>query len=96
MGAGDAPEQAAFEAATNELFGERWLAAVCQYDRALFPRDAIDRAASVHPIAPEQALLRFASTFEPAGLRVWGTSTSPTGRRSPRCWRGWRRSRARS
>ncbi|GAA4977509.1 anti-anti-sigma regulatory factor [Nonomuraea thailandensis] len=71
-GAGDAPEQAAFEAATNELFGERWLAAVCQYDRALFPRDAIDRAASVHPIAPEQALLRFASTFEPAGLRVWG------------------------
>jgi anti-anti-sigma regulatory factor len=71
-GACDAPEQAAFEAATNELFGERWLAAVCQYDRRLFPRDAIDRAASVHPIAPEQALLRFANTFEPAGLRVWG------------------------
>ncbi|GAA2880267.1 MEDS domain-containing protein [Nonomuraea rubra] len=71
-GACDAPRQAAFEAKTNELFGERWLAAVCQYDRGLFPREAIDRATSVHPIAPEQALLRFANTFEPAGLRVWG------------------------
>ncbi|MFC7107459.1 MEDS domain-containing protein [Nonomuraea rubra] len=75
LGACDAPRQAAFEAKTNELFGERWLAAVCQYDRGLFPREAIDRATSVHPIAPEQALLRFANTFEPAGLRVWGTST---------------------
>ncbi|UBU16959.1 MEDS domain-containing protein [Nonomuraea gerenzanensis] len=69
-GAGDATEQAAFEAAANEVFGERWLAAVCQYDRRLFPRDAIDRAASVHPISPEQALLRFAGTG--SGLRVWG------------------------
>jgi anti-anti-sigma regulatory factor len=68
----DAPGQAAFEAAANELFGERWLAAVCQYDRGLFPREAIDRAAAVHPIAPEQALLRFAGTCSPAGLRVWG------------------------
>ncbi|KAB8188249.1 STAS domain-containing protein [Nonomuraea phyllanthi] len=66
----DAPAQAAFEAAVNELFGERWLAAVCQYDRALFPREAIDRATSVHPITPEQALLRFAT--EPGGLRLWG------------------------
>lgn len=68
----DAPGQAAFEAAANELFGERWLAAVCQYDRGLFPRDAIDRATAVHPIAPEQALLRFANTSSPPGLRVWG------------------------
>ncbi|MGW0802888.1 MEDS domain-containing protein [Nonomuraea sp. NPDC002799] len=66
----DASAQAAFEAAANELFGERWLAAVCQYDRGLFPRDALDRAASVHPISPEQALLRFAGM--PGGLRVWG------------------------
>ncbi|MEV5496350.1 MEDS domain-containing protein [Nonomuraea fuscirosea] len=71
-GVGDARGQAAFEAATNELFGERWLAAVCQYDRRLFPRDALDRAASVHPISPEQALLRFANTCSPPGLRVWG------------------------
>lgn len=71
-GVGDTPGQAAFEAAANELFGERWLAAVCQYDRNLFPREAIDRAASVHPIAPEQALLRFAGTTSPPGLRVWG------------------------
>ncbi|TYB67911.1 STAS domain-containing protein [Nonomuraea sp. PA05] len=71
-GAGDAREQAAFEAAANELFGERWLAAVCQYDRRLFAREAIDRATSVHPISPEQALLRFAHTYRPAGLRVWG------------------------
>ncbi|HEX4814333.1 MAG TPA: MEDS domain-containing protein [Nonomuraea sp.] len=71
-GVRDAPGQAAFEAAANELFGERWLAAVCQYDRGLFPREAIDRAAAVHPISPEQALLRFANTCSPAGLRVWG------------------------
>ncbi|MCK2220898.1 MEDS domain-containing protein [Actinomadura sp. ATCC 31491] len=71
-GVRDAPGQAALEAATNEVFGERWLAAVCQYDRGLFPREAIDRAASVHPIAPEQALLRFANTADPPGLRVWG------------------------
>ncbi|MEV0390879.1 MEDS domain-containing protein [Nonomuraea sp. NPDC050643] len=71
-GVRDTPAQAAFEAATNELFGERWLAAVCQYDRNLFPRDALDRAASVHPISPEQALLRFANTGSPCGLRVWG------------------------
>ncbi|MFG1701913.1 MEDS domain-containing protein [Nonomuraea sp. M3C6] len=71
-GVRDVPGQAAFEAATNELFGERWLAAVCQYDRTLFPRDAIDRATSVHPISPEQALLRFANTSSPRGLRVWG------------------------
>jgi anti-anti-sigma regulatory factor len=68
----DARRQAAFEAAANELFGERWLAAVCQYDRALFPREAIERATAVHPIAPEQALLRFANTASPPGLRVWG------------------------
>ncbi|NUT11717.1 MAG: hypothetical protein HOQ38_14695 [Nonomuraea sp.] len=68
----DAPGQEAFEAAANELFGERWLAAVCQYDRGLFPREAIDRAAAVHPIAPEQALLRFANTSSPPGLRLWG------------------------
>ncbi|GAA2207067.1 hypothetical protein GCM10009850_025250 [Nonomuraea monospora] len=71
-GACDTREQAAFEAATNELFGERWLAAVCQYDRRLFAREAIDRATSVHPISPEQALLRFANTHRPEGLRVWG------------------------
>ena len=71
-GVRDVPGQAAFEAAANELFGERWLAAVCQYDRNLFPRDAIDRAAAVHPIAPDQALLRFANTCSPRGLRVWG------------------------
>ncbi|MFC5830871.1 MEDS domain-containing protein [Nonomuraea insulae] len=69
-GVRDAPGQAAFEAATNQLFGERWLAAVCQYDRGLFARDALDRAASVHPISPEQALLRFSTT--PRGLTVWG------------------------
>ncbi|WP_170223529.1 MEDS domain-containing protein [Nonomuraea turkmeniaca] len=68
----DAPGQAAFEAAVNELFGQRWLAAVCQYDRGLFPREAIDRAAAVHPIAPEQALLRFANNGSAPGLRVWG------------------------
>ncbi|MEV4171453.1 MEDS domain-containing protein [Nonomuraea sp. NPDC049709] len=71
-GVGDVPGHAAFEAAANELFGERWLAAVCQYDRRLFPRDAIERAASVHPISPEQALLRFANTCSPRGLKVWG------------------------
>lgn len=71
-GVRDAHGQAAFEAAANEVFGERWLAAVCQYDRGLFPREAIDRAASVHPISPEQALLRFANTCSPPGLRVWG------------------------
>ncbi|TMR89211.1 MEDS domain-containing protein [Nonomuraea basaltis] len=71
-GVRDAPGQAAFEAAANELFGERWLAAVCQYDRGLFPREAIDRATAVHPIAPEQALLRFARISSPPGLRVWG------------------------
>ncbi|MGN9839405.1 MEDS domain-containing protein [Nonomuraea sp. H19] len=70
-GVRDAPAQAAFEAAANELFGERWLAAVCQYDRQLFPREAIDRATAVHPISPEQALLRFANLCSP-GLRVWG------------------------
>lgn len=69
-GVGDALRQAAFEAATNQLFGERWLAAVCQYDRGLFPRDALDRASSVHPISPEQALLRFSTT--PRRLTVWG------------------------
>ncbi|WP_188194962.1 MEDS domain-containing protein [Nonomuraea sp. SYSU D8015] len=71
-GVRDAGRQAAFEAAANEVFGERWLAAVCQYDRGLFPREAIDRAASVHPISPQQALLRFANTCSPPGLRVWG------------------------
>ncbi|MFI7418298.1 MEDS domain-containing protein [Nonomuraea sp. NPDC049684] len=71
-GARDAQAQAAFEATANELFGERWLAAVCQYDRELFPLDAIEHATAVHPIAPEQALLRFASTSSPPGLRVWG------------------------
>ncbi|NRQ36203.1 STAS domain-containing protein [Nonomuraea sp. NN258] len=71
-GAKDVLGQAAFEAAANELFGERWLAAVCQYDRNLFSRECIDRAAAVHPISPEQALLRFAHTFAPPGLRVWG------------------------
>ncbi|PZG10414.1 hypothetical protein C1J01_36340 [Nonomuraea aridisoli] len=71
-GVGDVPGHAAFEAAANELFAQRWLAAVCQYDRRLFPRDDLDRASSVHPIAPEQALLRFAGTVSPRGLRVWG------------------------
>ncbi|MEO3871652.1 MEDS domain-containing protein [Nonomuraea sp. B12E4] len=71
-GVRDVPGQAAFEAAANELFGERWLAAVCQYDRNLFPREAIDQASSVHPITPEQALLRFANTCSPGGLRLWG------------------------
>ncbi|MEV4566586.1 MEDS domain-containing protein [Nonomuraea sp. NPDC049419] len=69
-GLGDVPGHAAFEAAVNELFGEGWLAAVCQYDRGVFPRDALDRAAAVHPISPEQALLRFAHAE--SGLRVWG------------------------
>lgn len=71
-GVDDAPGQAVFEAATNELFGQRWLAAVCQYDRALFPREAIDRVSAVHPISPEQAQLRFAGSCRPPGLRVWG------------------------
>ncbi|MFC4119605.1 MEDS domain-containing protein [Nonomuraea zeae] len=71
-GVRDAPGQAVLEAAANELFAERRLAAVCQYDRGLFPRDAIDRATSVHPIAPDQALLRFAGTSSPRGLRIWG------------------------
>lgn len=69
-GLGDAPGHAAFEAAVNELFGEGWLAAVCQYDRGVFPRDALEEAAAVHPISPEQALLRFARAG--SGLRVWG------------------------
>ncbi|GAA3606811.1 hypothetical protein GCM10022419_109550 [Nonomuraea rosea] len=71
-GVQDASGQAALEAAANDLFAERRLAAVCQYDRGLFPRDAIDLATSVHPIAPDQALLRFASTWSPRGLRIWG------------------------
>ncbi|WP_336209170.1 MEDS domain-containing protein [Nonomuraea sp. LPB2021202275-12-8] len=71
-GVHDPPGQIAFEAATNALFGQRWLAAVCQYDRALFAREAIDRAAGVHPISPEQAVLRYISTRGPAGLRLWG------------------------
>lgn len=71
-GAGDPPGQVAFEAAANALFGQGWLAAVCQYDRALFPREALDRATAVHPISPEQALLRYAATCSPRGLRLWG------------------------
>ncbi|MEV0619939.1 MEDS domain-containing protein [Nonomuraea sp. NPDC050404] len=71
-GVRDTEGQAVFEAAINEVFGERWLAAVCAYDRRLFRRGDLDRAASVHPISPERALLRFAATTSPRGLRVWG------------------------
>jgi anti-anti-sigma regulatory factor len=71
-GAHDPPGQIAFEAATNELFGRRWLAAVCQYDRALFAREAIDRVGCVHPISPDQAALRYERRHHPAGLRLWG------------------------
>ncbi|WP_327103363.1 MEDS domain-containing protein [Nonomuraea glycinis] len=71
-GAHDPPGQIAFEAATNELFGQRWLAAVCQYDRTLFAREAIDRVGCVHPISPDQAALRYARAHHPAALRLWG------------------------
>ncbi|WP_177227305.1 MEDS domain-containing protein [Nonomuraea pusilla] len=71
-GLADPAGQAALEAGTNDLFGERWLAAVCLYDRQLFSREALDRASAVHPITPEQALLRFATTCAPPGLRLWG------------------------
>ncbi|WP_219467615.1 MEDS domain-containing protein [Nonomuraea rhizosphaerae] len=68
----DGRAREAFEAAANALFGERWLAAVCQYDRHLFPSETMDRAAAIHPIAPEQALLRYTNLEEPAGLRLSG------------------------
>lgn len=71
-GAHDAAAHTAFEAAANTLFGERWLAAVCQYDRGRFSREALERAAAVHPITPEQAPLRFATTCAPPGLRLSG------------------------
>lgn len=71
-GAADPPGQVAFEAATNALFGQRWLAAVCQYDRALFTGEALDRAACVHPISPGQAMLRYTGVASPAGLRLHG------------------------
>ncbi len=71
-GAHDPPGQIAFEAATNELFGQRRLAAVCLYDRALFAREAIDRVGCVHPISPDQAALRYARSRDPAGMRLWG------------------------
>lgn len=68
----DPAAQMAFESAVNALFGRHPLAAVCQYDRALFPREALDRVAAVHPISPEQALLRYAVTTSPPGLRLKG------------------------
>jgi anti-anti-sigma regulatory factor len=71
-GVDDTAGRAAFESAANTLFGERWMAAVCHYDRRLFSGPAVERAAAVHPINPDQALLRFAGTWEPPGLRLSG------------------------
>jgi anti-anti-sigma regulatory factor len=66
----DPAGQVALESATNALSGQRRLAVVCQYDRAVFPREVLDRLASVHPISPEQAMLRYACG--PCVLRLWG------------------------
>ena len=71
-GVQDAVGLEGFEAAANALFGERWLAAVCQYDRGLFSIEAANRAAAIHPIAPGQALLRFANLCPQPGLRLSG------------------------
>ncbi|MEU4224467.1 MEDS domain-containing protein [Nonomuraea sp. NPDC026600] len=71
-GVRDAVGLEGFEAAANALFGERWLAAVCQYDRGLFSAEAANRAAAIHPIAPGQALLRFANLCPQPGLRLSG------------------------
>ncbi len=71
-GAHDPTRQIVFEAATNLLFDQGRLAAVCQYDRALFAREAIDRAGCVHPISPDQAALRYTRTHLPVGLRLRG------------------------
>ncbi|MEU7854839.1 MEDS domain-containing protein [Nonomuraea sp. NPDC049141] len=71
-GVHDAVGLEGFEAAANALFGERWLAAVCQYDRGLFSAEAANRAAAIHPIAPGQALLRFANLCPQPGLRLSG------------------------
>ncbi|MFG1944499.1 MEDS domain-containing protein [Nonomuraea sp. NPDC048826] len=71
-GVHDPPGQAAFESAVNALFGQGGLAAVCQYDRALFPREALDRVTAAHPISPEQALLRHITLSSPPGVRLWG------------------------
>ncbi|WP_113702779.1 MEDS domain-containing protein [Nonomuraea lactucae] len=71
-GVDDAAGQTALEAAANALFGQRWLAAVCQYDRVAFSHEALERVAAVHPIAPERALLRFTTTCAPPGLRLSG------------------------
>ncbi|MFI6596690.1 MEDS domain-containing protein [Nonomuraea sp. NPDC050536] len=68
----DAAGQVRLEAATNALFAQGWLAAVCQYDRTLFCGADLDRAASAHPISPDQAMLRFTGTCLPAGLRISG------------------------
>ncbi|WP_214317923.1 MEDS domain-containing protein [Nonomuraea sediminis] len=68
----DAAGHARLEAATNALCAEGWLAVVCQYDRTLFCGADLDRAACVHPISPDQAMLRFAGTCRPAGLRISG------------------------
>ncbi|GAA2281230.1 hypothetical protein GCM10010149_26870 [Nonomuraea roseoviolacea subsp. roseoviolacea] len=71
-GAGDPARQTTCEAVSNPLFGERRLASVCQYDLRLFSGEAVERAASVHPIAPERAALRYAATSRPPGLRLSG------------------------
>ncbi|MEV4834190.1 MEDS domain-containing protein [Nonomuraea sp. NPDC049486] len=71
-GVHDPPGQVASESAVNALFGQCGLAAVCQYDRALFPCEALDRVTGVHPISPDQALLRYAATSSPPGLRLRG------------------------
>ncbi|MEU7744871.1 MEDS domain-containing protein [Nonomuraea sp. NPDC049158] len=71
-GVRDAAGRERFEAAVNALFGERWLAAVCQYDRGLYSAAAVNRAAAIHPIAPGQALLRFVNMRPQPGLRLSG------------------------
>ncbi|WP_049572460.1 MEDS domain-containing protein [Nonomuraea sp. SBT364] len=71
-GAHDPPGQVALETAANALFGRLRLALVCQYDRRVFPREAVDPAASAHPISPGQAMLRYAASGGPGALRLWG------------------------
>ncbi|MEU8144114.1 MEDS domain-containing protein [Nonomuraea sp. NPDC048901] len=71
-GVRDAAGREGFEAAVNALFGERWLAAVCQYDRGLYSAAAVNRAAAIHPIAPGQALLRFVNMRPQPGLLLSG------------------------
>ncbi|MEV4219530.1 MEDS domain-containing protein [Nonomuraea sp. NPDC049725] len=71
-GACDPPGQVALESAANALFGRHRMALVCQYDRRVFTREAVERAASAHPITPGQAALRYAAPGGAAALRLWG------------------------